>query len=83
MPEKKHGLYWFDDWSITDPHDSELSDAMWTARHNQENLERNQLWKILRAAEDYCHFAGHPATTKSIIKQLRQVRRAVRDESER
>ena len=63
---------------MPNPLDEDLSDALWTARYNRESVTKTQLHKILAAAESYIHFTWHPASTERIIKQLRQVRKAVR-----
>jgi len=76
--DKKHGLFWFGDWSMPDPHEHKLAKAMWKARYCLDKLTQDEAYKILCAAESYCHLAGHPASTESIIKQLRAIRRAVR-----
>lgn len=68
----------FKDWSIPHPHDEGLIEAMYAARYSPESLTRGQLLLILEAADAYRHLAGHPATTESIVSQLRQVRSAVR-----
>ncbi len=80
MPKYQCDIFWFEDsWSMPDPLSENLEKALWTARYDFENLTKTQMHRILRAAESYCHFAGHPAPTYMMIKQLRQIRKAVRE----
>ena len=78
-PRRAHGRYFFEDWSVADPEDKKLLEAMHTARYNLEALTKDQSFRVLAAAEAFLHFASHPATNKSILNQLRLLRRAVRD----
>ena len=78
-PRRAHGRYFFEDWSVADPEDEKLLEAMHTARYNLEALTQDQSFRVLSAAEAFLHFASHPATNKSILNQLRLLRRAVRD----
>jgi hypothetical protein len=80
MTKKEHGKFWFGDWSSPNPHDEDLHEAIHCARYNLENLTQIQMYRILQAAESYCHFAGHPGTTESIVKQLRELRTAVKND---
>ncbi len=73
-----HGAFWFEDWHMPDPDDTQLQKALWTARYKRSSLTQLDAYRILNAAESYCHLAGHPASTKSIIAQLRKLRTAVR-----
>ena len=74
----KHGLFWFPEWSMSDPNNEHLHEAMHCARYSLRKLTQNQAYLILRAAEDYCHLAGHPASTKYILDQLRTLRKAIK-----
>jgi hypothetical protein len=74
-----HGTFFFEDWCAPDPDDDDLSDAMHTARYALAHLTQGQAYKILAAAEAYCHFAGHVASNGSILPQLRKLRAAVRE----
>lgn len=76
---KKYGTYYhFKDWTVIDPNSDRLHEAMHTARYAKDALSQSDLYDILAAAEAYIHFAAHPATTESIVTQLRQLRRVVR-----
>lgn len=77
-PRLIHGTFHFEDWCAPDPHGEKLHEYMHTARYNLAALTQTQAYTILSAAEAYCHFAGHPASTKDILAQLRELRRAVR-----
>jgi hypothetical protein len=77
-PYKMYGLIRFEDWSMSDPDDNILSEALWKAIHNKVALSEIDMNRICRAASDFVHLAGHPATNKSIITQLRKLRKAVK-----
>jgi hypothetical protein len=76
----KHGRFYFEDWTAPDPDDEKLHEAMHTARYALSRLTQAEAYRILGAAEAYCHFAGHPAPTKNIVEQLRKLRRRVRSQ---
>lgn len=82
-PRLLHGNFFFGEWMAPDPDDEALHDSMHRARYDMGSLTQQDLYRILRAAEAYCHFAGHPAANTSIIPQLRDLRRAVRSNRER
>jgi hypothetical protein len=71
-------VFRIDDWSMINPNYKPLVNALWTARYDLKRLTQDEAYLICQAAEDYCHLASHPASTKSIIKQLRKVRQAVK-----
>lgn len=77
---KLGGCFLFKDWGAPDPDSKKLHEAMHTARYSLASLTQTQSYHILEAAEAYCHFAGHPADTKSVLDQLRLLRRAVKDD---
>lgn len=72
----------FNEWSVINPLHDQLSEAMWVARYSLNNLTQSQAYLLCEAAEGYIHFTAHPTTTKSIIDQLRKVRRKVRRHEE-
>lgn len=77
-PTLRNGRFVFEDWSIPDPDDEALADALHRLAHGAR-LSGPDGWIILAAAEAYLHLAGHPAPTANIVAQLRQVRAAVRE----
>ena len=68
----------FGEWSVTNPYYEPLHEALHCARYQLDMLTQSQAYLICSAAEDYLHFVAHPATTKSIVAQLRKVRAAVK-----
>jgi len=68
----------FKDWTMPNPIHPSMCAALRNARYDKAGLSDSDIWLLLSAAESYIHFAAHPATTESIIRQLRQLRRAVR-----
>jgi len=77
-PLRSSGLIWFENWSMSDPDDHTLNEALWTANHNRQALTKIDMNRICRAASDFVHLAGHPTTNKSVITQLRKLRKAVK-----
>lgn len=77
-PRVMHGVVIFDDWQMPNPYDLALKDALHTARYNHEALTKAEALRVCQAAEAYIHFASHPATTASIVAQLRKLRRFLR-----
>lgn len=69
----------FEDWGAPHPDWSGLAESMHTARYDLARLTQQDAYRILAAAEAYCHFAGHPASDTSIAKQLKELRKAVRE----
>ena len=76
--ERQAGKLWFGGWSMPDPADEALREAMWAARHNLSRLTQTQAHLIAGAADAYVHFASHPTSTARVIAQLREIRRAVK-----
>jgi hypothetical protein len=74
---KAGGRYRFGEWSLPDPHDHALHDALHDARYDLAHLSQGQAYRILAAAEAYVHLAGHPAGTEAMVRQLRAIRQAV------
>lgn len=79
IARKLGGWFRFKDWGAPDPDSEKLHEAMHAARYSLALLTQTQAYHILEAAEAYCHFAGHPTDTKSVLDQLRLLRRAVKD----
>jgi hypothetical protein len=76
--------FWFyqsteNHYQMPDPCSDNLMRAMHLARYYPEQLTDTDRYKILAAAEAYVHLAAHPAPTYKIIKQLRDLRTAVRE----
>lgn len=69
----------FEDWSMANPECTKLHDALWTARYNLNSLTQTQAYLLCEAVESYRHLTAHPTSTKSIIAQLRKVRRLVKE----
>ena len=67
----------FEDWSVINPVHGSLQEALWTARYSLKNLTQGQAYLLCEAVESYKHLTAHPTTTKSIISQLRKIRREV------
>ena len=74
-----HGIFFFEDWQAPNPDDKKLHDAMHQARYGLKHLTQDQASRILEAAEAYCHFAGHPASDRLILDQLKLLRAATRE----
>ena len=64
---------------MTNPNYEPLHEALWTARYDLKALSQTQAYLICSAVEDYLHLVAHPGTTNSIIKQLRIIRKAVKN----
>ena len=77
-PYLMHGKIFFGGWMAPDPRDPALGESMHTARYALASLTQQDAYRILSAAEAYCHFADHPAPTRWILEKLRVLRRAVR-----
>lgn len=81
LRERRHHRLWFgnsvaDRWSIPDPVDPRLEEAMHRCRYERERLTEADLWLLLAAAEAYQHLATYPLAGCA-AGQLRAVRRAV------
>ena len=68
----------FGEWSMTNPNYEPLHQALWTARYDLKNLTQTHAYLLCAAVEDYLHLVAYHGTTKSIIKQLRKIRTAVK-----
>lgn len=86
---RSHGLLWFgeeekDRWSISDPASRELNEALHRLRYESKNEQSEQLRRdihiALRAAEDYQHLTSYALGVEHIIRKLRVIWRAVRNE---
>ena len=82
LRERKHGRLWFgeaweDRWSIADPADPELDDAITRLRQGVVPPRRDDLARVLAAADAYQHLATYPLADVA-VRQLRDVRREVR-----
>jgi len=76
--ETRAGYFFFKDWRMPNPLDKRLIEAMWRMRYASPS--RDDCFRVLSAAEAYCHLASHPASNKLILKQLRELRAAVKEE---
>ena len=65
-------------YSMPDPRDRALDDSMYALRHNPDP-NRSDVLRVLDAAELYVYFATSRSPTKTIVTQLRELRRAVKD----
>lgn len=68
----------FEDWAMPDPNNESLIEALHALRWFPEEMTAGQRYLVGAAADAYLHLAAHPAPTKSVVAQLRQLRRAVR-----
>ena len=69
----------FDGWSVPNPLCEELHDIIWKARHSMESLTQADMHNLAECAENYLHFASHPAPTYMAIKKLRAIRKRARE----
>jgi hypothetical protein len=85
-----------DRWSITDPHSDRLCDAAYRLRPEsgfvggewkkftaEEEQQRADLYVVLRAVEDYRHLTMYELGIEHIIKKLRVIWRALRDDKKK
>ena len=82
LRERRHGRLWFgaaweDRWSIADPADPELDDAIVRLRRGGVPSDPRDLARVLAAADAYQHLATYPLGEVA-MRQLRDVRREVR-----
>lgn len=85
VPHRRYGrviVFYPDDraerYSMPDPNDEALNESLHRLRYNFANATQADAFRVLAAAEAYQHFAAHPAPTRMLIKQLRELRRVVR-----
>jgi len=83
-----------DRWNITDPESEVLSAACrrlrpvgpsgnggeWPERTPEEKQRDSDLYTVLRCVEDYQHLTAYPLGVEHIIKKLRVIWRALREE---
>ncbi len=97
--ERKHGLLWFgehvsDRWNITDPNSEELFSAYSRLRPRfvlgagdertpEEKRRDSDLCTVLRCVEDYQHLTTYALGIEHIIKKLRLIWRALRDDKKK
>lgn len=79
---RAHNRLFGKDWSVSDPTSEALSDAMHAMRYTPTQVTDSQRWLVLSAAEAWVHFGAYGTgpyhrATESVVRQLRQVRRAV------
>jgi hypothetical protein len=83
MAERKAGRLWFGEgdqrFSFPDPEDGDLMGAMWKLRYNPGGVTEADRFRVLAAADAYRHMTTYPLGTEHVIKQLRRVRRALRE----
>lgn len=63
-------------YSCPDPTAESYREAAWQARYGQPT--RTQLYTLASAAEALDHFLTHPAGTEHVVRQIRELRRAIR-----
>lgn len=66
-----------DAWSIADPEDPSLEEAMYRMRYMPEQLTNQDRWRILAAAEAYQHLICYPLREYT-RQQFADIRRAVK-----
>lgn len=90
LRRRSHGLLWFGGeeltewWSITDPTSEKLREAMHRLRYDDRHrtvVERQDIFTVLRAAEDYQHLTTYALGVEHIIRKLRIIWRAVKSRS--
>jgi len=83
MTERKAERLWFADgdqrFSFPDPEDEQLSGAMWKLRYNPGGVSETDRFRVLAAAEAYRHLTTYVLGTEVVVKQLRRIRRALRE----
>jgi NADPH:quinone reductase-like Zn-dependent oxidoreductase len=62
--------------SWTDP--AGCADAAWTARYHPERLTKEQAMALTEAVSTLHHILYHPAGTESVVRQVREARRVIR-----
>jgi len=73
-----HERILFDEWSAPDPFGVKLNESLHKFRYDLKNCDQADAYRVLAAAEAFCHFAGHPAGNNSMCKQLRELRNAIK-----
>ena len=66
-------------YSFPDPHFAPLLEAIHRCHWAPEDVTKADLSCLTRVAEAYEHLLTHPAGTGSAVRQLREVRRAIRE----
>jgi hypothetical protein len=69
----------FDDWGCVDPESDALGDAIDVLLHEPAKLTFGQQHMLHGAVAMFCHFATHPAGTESMVAQLRELRRGLKE----
>jgi len=81
LMHRQHGWLRFSEgYSMPDPTDERFRDAAHTARYSLSRLTQTQAYHLCEVFEAYHHLMTHPCGTESVIKQLRAVRRALRED---
>ena len=62
-------------YSFLDPTAEDFAEAAHTARYGAPT--RAQLYLLAECAESLSHILTHPAGTESVVKQVRELRRAI------
>lgn len=68
-------------YSMPDPTDESLTEALHQLRYNLTAATQADAYRVLAAAEAFCHLATHPAGSNSMVRKLREIRRVVLDDS--
>ena len=79
---RRHGRLYFgdaprDQWSIIDPSDPALAEALHRMRYGPDRVTEADRHLVLAAAEAYRHLTTYPLADVA-VGQLRAIRRAVR-----
>ncbi len=82
MAERKGGRIYFgsgmDQKSFPDPLYPSLRDALWCMRYEPGRVTSSDRYAILAAAEAYLHLTTYPLGVEHTVKDLRQIRRALK-----
>lgn len=66
-------------YSMPDPNSEALDESMHRLRYEFHSATQDDAYRVLAAAGAYLHFAAHPSPTCRLVKQLRELRSAVRE----
>jgi hypothetical protein len=65
-------------YSMPYPDDEKLHESIRSLIWNRTTATEADVNRVVACVEAYRHFATHPAPTESLIRQLRELRRAVK-----
>ena len=70
-------------YQFVNPCTGRFANAVHTARYANDKLTKDEGYQLAEAAETLWYILAHPATTESIIKQVREVRRVIKENEKR